>query len=57
MVDAGHRDDDDEEQSVASLKKRLAKSESSLKSVTKCLVMLSEVGESDISEDGSKSDG
>ena len=48
-------DDDDEEQSVASLKKRLAKSESSLKSVTKCLVTLSEVGESDISEDGSNS--
>ena len=47
-------DDNDDDRSVASLQKRLQQSESNPKSVTKCLVTMSEVGESDISdEDGS----
>lgn len=46
--------DDDDDRSIASLQKKLQRSESNLKTMTKCLVTLSEGNESDLSdEDGS----
>jgi hypothetical protein len=48
--------DDDDDKSVASLQKKLQKTESSLKKMTKCLLTLSEGDESDLSdEEGSNS--